>query len=404
MNLEDVLERGLAAAAEDYDVPAGGIDRVREQLAPSPVASTEDGVRRRGPWHWRPSGHAWLGIAAALIIVLIAVPIAIGGGGGGSGNEGGGGSAAALPARAPAGEVTTGAHRSSLTKLEPGTKHAAVGQPDAADLAPLAVPTPAPMRNGQVQSYSSVAGGTSGSVNAPQRGLDPIPVTTSRVEKTGELDLQVPKGQVSATLSKLSDIAQLVRGYVSDSSTQESGSAPSGQVTLRVPVNRFEQAVHDARSITRTKVLSLQTSGVDVTSKYVDLQARIKSLKATRSTFLTILSKATTIGEILSVQQRVDDVQTQIEQLQGQLRVLQSTTSMSTLTVTVDQKAAAIAVKKPHHDNGFVKAVKLSVSRFVRGIEAIVGIIGPVVLVLLIVVLGWLAARFGYRATRRHLV
>jgi hypothetical protein len=408
MNLDDVLERGLAAAADDYDVPAGGIDRVREQLAPSPAKSTDDGAPRRAPWHWRPSGHAWLGIAAALIIVLIAVPIAIGGNGGGSGEEGGG-SAVATSAKAPSGELANGAHRSSLSQLDAGASQAAVGQGAAPDTAPLAVPSPIPPERGEAFSSAgsagTVAGGeTSGTVNAPQRGLDPIPVTTSRVEKTGELDLQVPKGQVSATLSKLSDIATFVRGYVSDSSTQESGAAPSGEVTLRVPVNRFEQAVHDARTITGTKVLSLQTSGVDVTSKYVDLQARIKALKATRSTFLTILSKATTIGEILSVQQRVDDVQTQIEQLQGQLRVLASTTSMSTLTVTVDQKLAAIAPRKQHHDNGFVKAVKLSVSRFVRGIEAIVGIIGPIVLVLLIVVLGWLAARFGYRATRRHLV
>ena len=392
MNLDDVLERGLAAAAEDYDVPAGGIDRVREQLAPTATSSTDDGVRRRSPWRWRPSGNAWLGIAAALIVVLIAVPIAIGGSGGG-GSEGGGGRAASLSLKPSAGEVAGGATRSNGQKTArlpaltaPSPVAANAGAPDA----------------GTVDSFSSVAGGTSG--DAARRAIDPVPVTTSRVEKTGELDLQVKKGQVSATLSRLSDIARLDHGYVSDSNTQESGSAPSGEVTLRVPVDHFEQAVHDARTITGTKVLSLRTSGVDVTSKYVDLQARITSLKATRSTFLTILSKATTIGEILSVQQRVDDVQTQIEQLQGQLRVLASTTSMSTLTVTVDQKVAFVAPRKPHHDNGFVKAVKLSVSRFVRGVEAIVGILGPIVLVLLIVVLGWLAARFGYRATRRHLV
>jgi hypothetical protein len=84
--------------------------------------------------------------------------------------------------------------------------------------------------------------------------------------------------------------------------------------------------------------------------------------------------------------------------------VLSSTTSMSSLTVTVDQKTVGIAPRRAHRDNGFVKAVKLSVSRFVGGVEAIVGILGPIALVLLIVVLGWLAARFGYRATRRHLV
>ena len=395
MNLEELLERGLAAAADDYDVPAGGIDRVREQLAPATAESDEDVVRRR-PWHWRPTGHAWLGIAAALIVLLIAVPLAIGGSGSGQGESASLGSAA--PGRVDGAGVggggvdTNGAKRSSLSTHE---------LPQAA-----ATPAQVPAHLGSMQLYSSAAGvsGTT-SDSAPQRSVDPVPVNASRVEKTGELDLQVPKGQVSATLSKLSDIARFDRGYVSGSSTQESGTAPSGEVTIRVPVANFEKAVHDARSITGTKVLSLQTSGVDVTSKYVDLQARIKALKASRSTFLTILSKATTIGEILSVQQRVDDVQTQIEQLQGQLRVLASTTSMSTLTVTVDQKLQAIApAKKPHHDNGFVKAVKLSVSRFVHGVEAIVGVIGPIVLVLLIVVLGWLAARFGYRATRRHLV
>src|SRR5207245_421590 len=105
---------------------------------------------------------------------------------------------------------------------------------------------------------------------------DPVPVTAARVEKTGELDLQVGKNQVTPTLSRLSDIASTVHGYVSGSSTQEAGSAPSGEVTLRVPVDRFGQAVHDARTIAGTKVLSLQTSGVDVTGRYVDLQARIK--------------------------------------------------------------------------------------------------------------------------------
>ncbi|HET7310326.1 MAG TPA: DUF4349 domain-containing protein [Mycobacteriales bacterium] len=408
MNLDDVLERGLAGAGEDYDVPAGGIDRIREQLAPSCADQPQDGVRRRTLRGWRPSGNAWLGIAAALIVVLIAVPIAIGGSSSSNSNSGGeGGAGRATAVGAPSGGVAepgVGGGTSAGTSGSGAEKSAG-----SSGHVPVLSAVPAPAGPGVVADqsapqYATSASGSTASGDAAQRGVDPVPVTTSRVEKTGELDLQVSKGQVSATLSRLSDIARLQRGYVSDSSTQEAGSAPSGEVTLRVPVDRFEQAVHDARSIAGTKVLSLQTSGVDVTSKYVDLQARIHSLQATRSTFLTILAKATTIGETLAVQQRVTDVQTQIEQLQGQLRVLASTTSMSTLTVTVDQKRPVIVVNKPHRDNGFVKAVKLSVSRFVRGIEAIVGIIGPVVLVLMIIVLCWLAARFGYRATRRHLV
>src|SRR3954447_15381771 len=402
MTLDEGLERGLTAAAEDYEVPAGAVDRIRQQLAPATTDERVGDVRRRPRLGWRPSGNAWMGIAAAAVIALIAVPIAIGGSGGSEG--GSGGETAASSGVTPASKFAGGSAGGSTSadagvtddqgRLAQGATRFSI--PEPAQAAPETVPG----------SGTTTAGGTgsTGSTFQPNVVAPPVPTAPNRVVKTGELDLQVGKGQVSATLNQLAALAAAEHGYIADSQTAEAGPAPSGQVTMRVPVQRFEDAVHQARTISGTKVLGLQTSGEDVTSKYVDLQARIHALQATRSTYLTILAKATTIGETLSVQQRVTDTQTQIEQLQGQLRVLGNATALSTLTVTVDQKHLAVAAHRPHEDNGLVKAVKLSASRFVHGIEAIVGIIGPVVLVLLVVVLGWLAARFGYRATRRHLV
>jgi hypothetical protein len=387
MTLDEVLQRGLTAAAEDYDVPAGAVDRVREQLAPMEMEKQTG--RPSGPT-WRLSGHKWMGIAAAVVMVLIAVPIAIGGNGGSEGGSGGGETAASSGVVPPASKSAVGGS-TAVTDQQRRLAHGPVG-------APLASPAPGAVTGG---STTAGGGGTAFDANVV---APPVPTAPNRVVKTGELDLQVGKGQVGATLNRLTALAAAEHGYIADSHTAEAGPAPSGQVTMRVPVQRFEDAVQQARTIAGTKVLGLQTSGEDVTSKYVDLQARIRALQATRSTYLTILSKATTIGETLSVQQRITDVQTQIEQLQGQLRVLGNASALSTLTVTVDQKQVAVATERPHEDNGFVKAVKLSVSRFVHGIEAIVGIIGPVFLVLLVVVLGWLAARFGYRASRRHLV
>src|SRR3954453_3531029 len=95
MILDDVLQRGLAEAADDYDIPSGGLERVREQLAP-PVTEPRSGDVRRRPRGWRPSGNAWMGMGAAAVIVLIAVPIAIGGSDGSGGGDSAG-STAALP-------------------------------------------------------------------------------------------------------------------------------------------------------------------------------------------------------------------------------------------------------------------------------------------------------------------
>jgi hypothetical protein len=212
----------------------------------------------------------------------------------------------------------------------------------------------------------------------------------------------VSKGEVSHTLDRLTGLATLMHGYVANSRTSEGGFAPSGQVTMRVPVANFESTISRARTY-GSKVLALETAGQDVTNKYVDLAARIRALKATRATFLDLLAKATTIGETLSVQQHVTDVQTQIEQLQGQLRVLANRSSLSTLTVTVDQKAVPVATTT-HHQSGISKAFHRSVDRFLNGVEAIVAALGPILLAVLLIGFGWLAARFGYRVLRRRMV
>jgi len=394
MITEDLLERGLADAANDYDVPAGAVDRLRRQLAPA-TADDDPAWRRWRPR--RPTAHGWMALGAASVVLLIIVAIAVGGHGSRGTEEGGGSSASTAAGAADERNVVHGAIASAGT----GAKRA---RP------PVSAPAAVPRTNDQGAFAGSgvplsggsgaTSAGTSGSVAAP---VAPIPTVPDRIIKTGELDLQVAKGQVSSTLNKLTALATLMRGYVQDSRTSEGGLAPSGQVTLRVPVEAFENTITRARAIEGVKVLALETSGKDVTSKYVDIKARLKALQDTRNTFLTLLSKAQTIGETLAVQQHVTDVQTQIEQLQGQLKVLNNQAALSTLTVTVDQKTE-VAATKHHEKSGLHKAVDRSVSRFVRGIEAIIGVIGPLLLAALLVALFWVAGKFGYRVLRRRMV
>jgi hypothetical protein len=378
MIAEDVLERGLATAADEYDVPAGAIDRLREQLAPQMEANRPHlpHVTRRG----------WWAIAAAAAAALIAVPIALGGGTTSeqAGSAGAPSSVAPTPMQDKS-AVGSGSSASGGGTTTSGAQR--LGGRQAED-APIAGPVPAPVVEDGFRP-----------VRVPK--AQPAPAISERIIKTGQLDLQVPRGEVSSTLNKLTSLATFMRGYVADSRTSEGSSTPSGQVTLRVPVDRFEDTINRARSY-GTKVLSLETSSQDVTNKYVDIAARIKALKDTRETFLTLLSKATTIGETLAVQQHVTEVQTQIEQLQGQLRVLANRSGLSTLTVTVDQKASIVPAA--HHQSGISKAFHKSVDRFVNGIEAIVGALGPILLIVLLVGFGWLAARFGYRILRRRMV
>ena len=207
--------------------------------------------------------------------------------------------------------------------------------------------------------------------------------------KNGSMDLEVPKGQVQATVDKLVNLTTGLGGYVAQSHTSNFAGSPSGEVTLRMPVKKFEDAVSAAQKIGHET--SLTTSAHDVTGKFVDLNARLSALQRTRQTYLTILGRATTIGQTLEVQQRVEDVQQQIEQLQGSLKVLRNQSADGTLTVDVSQIGATV-VNHHHKQGGIGKAWHTSISRFNRGFDAIVGALGPLLLVILV-----LAGAGGHR-------
>lgn len=244
---------------------------------------------------------------------------------------------------------------------------------------------------------ASGGAGSSAASSASDTASAGSSLAATRVVRTGQLSLVVPV--VTTAMQRLTSLASATGGYVQRSDTTTNGGVPQGDITLRVPAGRFEAAVTAAQRLGRTS--SLTTSADDVTGKYVDLVARETALRRTRATYLTILSRATTIGATLSVQQRVDDVQQQLDQLEGERKVLASQSSDATLSVSVAQKGHVVPPPTHHVATGIGAAWHRSVHRFSAGIDGIVGVLGPLLLaLLLLVVLGGIGL-LGYRGVRR---
>jgi hypothetical protein len=253
---------------------------------------------------------------------------------------------------------------------------------------------------------TSSAGATSNgalSQGAATPGADAIG-QPARIEQTGSLDLSVARGAVSATVERLDALAGANNGFVATSQTHSgtSGGAPNGTVTLEVPVASFSAVLGEAESL--GKVSQLTTNATDVTAQYVDLQSQITALEASRQQYLTIMTKASSIGDVLAVQAQLNSLQSQIQQLQGQLAVLGSETDYSKVTIVVNETAAP-----PHHRaavvrSGLAKAWHDSVHGFVAGTEGLIRIAGPALFALLClgaVLLG--GQLFWRRLQRRHL-
>ena len=315
-------------AAEDRtgDAPlAGESDAARAETSGdvgAPSRWREGRLRRAGA---AAAGHRVLTVAACVVVLLVAVGI---GGAISRSTPGPTATSSLRPVRSAApprglSPSTTIPPPSFSTEHAPTagvgqTAKSTTGQPDLT-VPSTTVPGAAPLPNGAVGQ-------------------------SAKIEQTGTLGLTVKPGALSSTMTKLSAIATGAGGFVASSQTQTgSGSSgpPSGTITLQVPVADFSSVLTQAEALGKTS--NLTTKATDVTGQYVDLQARIDALTTTRQQYLTIMTRATSIGDVLSVQEELDSVQSQIEQLQGQLQLLNSQTAYSTMTITVNEPNSTAA-------------------------------------------------------------
>ena len=206
-------------------------------------------------------------------------------------------------------------------------------------------------------------------------------------------------------VNKVTSLTTGEGGFVAKSQLQEGPSATEtssyGSLVLQVPQSSFSSLLSSVEAV--GKVTSVSSTSTDVTGQYVDLQARISALQASRQQYLTIMSKAESIGDILSVQNQLDTIQSEIEQLQGQLDLLNSETTYATLTVSLSPAGQPPA--PPHHPaSGLSSAWHDSISGFTGGVEWLVRIAGPTLFALILLVALGLAVRWGWRTSRRRLL
>jgi len=257
------------------------------------------------------------------------------------------------------------------------------------------------------------AAASAGSAGSPG-GVTPVPVpppnpgtgqvstlAAPKVVENASVALTVGHGSLNNVVDQFTALASADGGIVShaDQSTTSDG-VPGASMTLRVPDAQFASAL--ARIKSTGKVTSIQSSGDDVTSQYVDLQSRIHALQASRDQYLQILSRASAIGDVLAVQNQLDGVQSQLEQLQGQLNVLDDQTTYSTIQVAiVEALPAGRPDTQPKPASGLARAWHRAAAAFTGGLDWLVGASGALGFAVLLVAGLAVVGRLGWALVGR---
>jgi hypothetical protein len=314
---------------EDDLVEAARVEHELDQEKPAEATSRPLPRRDR---HW---GSVAAGLVAFLVLA------------GGIGFLAQGGTGRDVPASAPAmaspTSVGVGSVRSGDLSQLPGVADAA---------APSATHAP--------PHYQALTGG------APQSDL-------SKIIRDGRIGLQLADQTFTRTVATVSYVARRNGGFVLSAATQ---NEQTGQFTLRVPAKNFDITMLQLRGIGGREgnaILYQDASGQDVTSQFVDLQARLKILKGQRTLLLDLRAKATSVSSILSLSNKINQVQLQIEQIQGQVNVINDQVAESTIKVELRERNAPST-----HPGGSVDNPSLG-SAWDRSVQGFLRIIGAVI-------------------------
>lgn len=237
---------------------------------------------------------------------------------------------------------------------------------------------------------------TAGPTTAP--GEAPI-VGAPLIIRTGDLHLEVVDLDLAVAGGRNAIVG--LGGYVEASEAENTDHQQWAQVTYRLPVAQWDNALAALRGL--GTVLTEHTASQDVTAQVVDLEARLANLRVTEQALQTIMDRAVTIDDVLQVQRELTTVRGDVERLTAQRDNLANQAGLSTLAVLYEEPGEPVSEAAEgwdlgeEIDNALASLVLIGQRLASLGIWLLIvvlPVVGP------FVIIGWLIYRWSRRRKR----
>lgn len=321
----------------------------------------------------RPRSPAAPRRAALALLLAIAAPACGGGGAPGA--------PATEEASVGSGAAGRAPERAAYDAAAPGVAGKVAGAPAMAPDAPPAPPMPI------AAQAPPPAPGSAGAAET-------MAAAPAMLIRTGQASVEVDS--LEPAIAAVRALAQRMGGYVANTSLAAGREqVRSATLQLKVPADRFDALVGGLSPLGRVETVNVNAQ--DVGEEYVDIAARVANARRLEARLLTLLERsASRLSDVLAVERELARVREEIERAEGRLRYLRTRVSLSTLDVTVHERAPILAGSPAA--NPLLEALRQAWRNFVAllafGIASL-GVLLPLAVVAAVV---W---RVGRRRTRR---
>lgn len=207
-------------------------------------------------------------------------------------------------------------------------------------------------------------------------------------------NLSLESKDYDAAVAALNTALSDADGYMESSNESTyNGSSRSLSLTLRVPQGSYQSFLTAAAQA--GNLVSKSEQADDVTSQYIDLEARISNLTAQRTRLQELQASAETLSDLLDIESSLSDVQYQLESYQSQLDWYAQQVACCTVYISLEEVKEYTPAEESFGER-LAASFRNGWTNFVAGLQQLVVwvlLVWPLLLVLAVLTAGILLWR-----------
>ncbi|MET0933356.1 MAG: DUF4349 domain-containing protein [Mycetocola sp.] len=213
-------------------------------------------------------------------------------------------------------------------------------------------------------------------------------------EVVSTASIALTAGDPIAVADEAVDVVLSVNGHVDRRTDNpiEDNRQGSAQLVLRVPSKDLDATLAELKSLAELVRSSLDQT--DVTTQVDDLDARIAALQTSVTRLLTLMSQATTTGDLIALESALSERQSELDGLTAQRDSLSDLVDYATVEMFITTPGVVVGAAPGDFWGGVVVGFQ-SMLAFFGGLLVVVGVLLPWLLPLglLALLIVWLVRR-----------
>ncbi|GAB4055513.1 hypothetical protein GCM10028810_68050 [Spirosoma litoris] len=172
---------------------------------------------------------------------------------------------------------------------------------------------------------------------APSSATQPEPSTSINRKIIRNAQIRIRVNDFKKSGQAIEQAVQKAGGQITSSNETKSDNSIENALVIRVPATRLDALLAELLKesiFTDTKTITSE----DVTRRYVDVEARIRSKKAVEETYLKLLKQARNVGDVLKVEEQLGQIREEREVQEAELRQLKDEVALSTINLSYYQQ------------------------------------------------------------------